>query len=143
MQTETGLIYNGVISGTVSFGAFVRLENGESGMVHISEISSSYVENINDAVKVGDSVRVLVTNIAPDGKIALSIKKAEEKEAPAPQTKAPRQKQPSKTRSYASRLECEGPKDFEDMMADFLRFSNDKQTDAKRSSDFRSKSKKR
>lgn len=81
MQLEQGSIVEGKITGILKFGAFVDLGNGKSGMVHISEVSNSFVNDINDFLKVGDSVKVKIISIGEDGKIALSIKKAE----PAPQ----------------------------------------------------------
>ncbi len=81
MQLEQGSIVEGKVTGILKFGAFVDLGNGKSGMVHISEVSNSFVNDINDFLKVGDSVKVKIISIGDDGKIALSIKKAE----PAPQ----------------------------------------------------------
>lgn len=81
MQLEQGSIVEGKITGILKFGAFVDLGNGKSGMVHISEVSNSFVNDINEFLKVGDVVKVKIISIGEDGKIALSIKKAE----PAPQ----------------------------------------------------------
>ena len=63
------------------FGAFVSLPDGKSGLVHISEIANTYVSDVNEFLKLGDKVKVRVLAVTPDGKINLSIKKAEE--APA------------------------------------------------------------
>lgn len=83
MQLEQGSIVEGKITGILKFGAFVDLGNGKSGMVHISEVAGTYVNDINDFLKVGQQVKVKVISIGEDGKIALSIKKAE----PKPETK--------------------------------------------------------
>ena len=48
MSVEVGKIYNGKVSGLTKFGAFVKLESGESGMVHISEVADAYVSEIKD-----------------------------------------------------------------------------------------------
>ncbi len=77
MQLEQGAIVEGKVTGILKFGAFVDLGEGKSGMVHISEVSHSYVNDINDVLKVGQSVKVKIVTIGEDGKIALSIKKAE------------------------------------------------------------------
>lgn len=77
MQLEQGSIVEGKVTGILKFGAFVDLGNGKSGMVHISEVSNSFVNDINDFLKVGDGVKVKIISIGDDGKIALSIKKAE------------------------------------------------------------------
>ena len=77
MQLEVGSVIEGKITGILKFGAFVDLGGGKSGMVHISEVSSTYVNDINEFLKIGQTVKVKVVSIGEDGKIALSIKKAE------------------------------------------------------------------
>lgn len=64
---------NGTVTGTVDFGVFVKLEEGLEGLVHISEIDWSLVEDPRTIFKVGDKVKVKVIEIK-DGKISLSIK---------------------------------------------------------------------
>lgn len=76
MQVEEGRILTGKITGITKFGAFVELETGETGLVHISEISLDYVNDINDHVKIGDNVEVKVLPSEKKGKIGLSIKQA-------------------------------------------------------------------
>ena len=76
MQLEVGNIYEGKVTGITKFGAFVELEKGTTGMVHISEVSNSFVNDINEHLKNGDVVKVKVMSMGDDGKIALSIKKA-------------------------------------------------------------------
>ena len=80
MELELGKIVEGKVSGITAFGAFVELPGGKSGLVHISEVSRDYVKDINEHLKVGDTVKVKITNIDPNGKIGLSIKKAQEEE---------------------------------------------------------------
>ena len=81
---ELGEVLEGKVTGIMKFGAFVALPDGKSGLVHISEIANSYVADVNDHLKVGQTVRVKVVGVR-DGKLSLSIKKAEEpKPAPAP-----------------------------------------------------------
>lgn len=76
MQVEEGKILSGKVTGITKFGAFVELEGGVTGLVHISEISLDYVNDINDHVKVGDTVEVKVLPSEKKGKIGLSIKQA-------------------------------------------------------------------
>lgn len=76
MSLEIGSIVEGKVTGVMPFGAFVSFGGGKSGMVHISEITKEYIENINDYVKNGDLVKVKVIGIDKAGKISLSIKKA-------------------------------------------------------------------
>ncbi len=78
MQIEVGTVLDGKVTGITKFGAFVDLPEGKSGMVHISEISNTYVENVSDFLTVGQEVKVKVININENGKIGLSIKKLAE-----------------------------------------------------------------
>ena len=78
MQNEESTILQGKITGLAAFGAFVELEDGRTGLVHISEVSSEYVEDINKHLKVGQSVKVKIMTIDENGKISLSIKRASE-----------------------------------------------------------------
>lgn len=80
MQLEVGSNLEGKVTGVTNFGAFVQLEGGKSGLVHISEIAINYVKQIEEHIKVGDNVKVKVVSISPEGKISLSIKKVLEEE---------------------------------------------------------------
>ena len=75
MQLAIGDVLEGKVTGITKFGAFVELEPGKTGMVHISEVSNEYVQDIAAVLHDGDTVKVQVINVAPDGKIALSIKR--------------------------------------------------------------------
>ncbi len=76
MAVEVGNILEGKVTGITDFGAFVDLPDGKSGMVHISEVAPTYVNKIADHLTEGQTVKVKVLNIAENGKISLSIKKA-------------------------------------------------------------------
>lgn len=76
MQLEVGKIVEGKVTGITKFGAFVELESGEVGMVHISEVAPTYVNDIADHLTDNQKVTVKVLTIGEDGKISLSIKKA-------------------------------------------------------------------
>ena len=76
MSVEVGKVYNGKVSGLTKFGAFVKLESGESGLVHISEIADSFVSEIKDFLSEGQDVSVKVLNIDDKGRLNFSIKKA-------------------------------------------------------------------
>ena len=75
MGIEVGSVLEGKVTGIKSFGAFVSLPDGKNGLVHISEVSNSFVQDINTVLKEGETVKVKVMSIADDGKIALSIKR--------------------------------------------------------------------
>jgi polyribonucleotide nucleotidyltransferase len=73
--TETpqlGHIYTGKVVRIADFGAFVEIMPGTDGMVHISQLDSERVEKVEDVVKMGDEITVMVTGIDPMGKIRLS-----------------------------------------------------------------------
>lgn len=125
MQLNIGSVYPGKVTGTTKFGVFVELESGITGLVHISEVSASFVQDINDYVKVGDEVKVKVLSL--DGsKIALSMKRAAEdgRQKPQPRARTPVfDGIPQKDTANMS---------FEDMMARFKASSDEKFTDLKR-----------
>lgn len=76
MQLEVGSIYEGKVTGITKFGAFVELEKGTTGMVHISEVANTYVSEIKDHLTEGQTVKVKVLSVGEDGRVSLSIKKA-------------------------------------------------------------------
>ena len=57
-MAETSELLNGVVVGVTTFGAFVKLEDGRKGLVHISEVARGYVKDINEHLAVGDEVTV-------------------------------------------------------------------------------------
>lgn len=85
MAIEEGAKVTGKVSGITNFGAFVDLADHQTGLVHISQISNQYVKDIHDVLAVGDEVTVKVMKIEDHGKIALSIKAAQEDAVRSPQ----------------------------------------------------------
>lgn len=75
VEPEVGSIMEGKVTAIMKFGAFVALEGGRSGLVHISEIANNYVNDVHDYLQEGQSVKVRVL-ASENGKINLSIKKA-------------------------------------------------------------------
>ena len=71
-EAEIGHIYTGRVVRTTDFGAFIEILPGTDGMVHISQLADYRVNTVEDAVRVGDEVMVMVTDISPEGKIRLS-----------------------------------------------------------------------
>lgn len=76
MEFGVGSVLEGKVTGITKFGAFVSLPEGKSGLVHISEIAYSYVNDVKDHLKEGLEVKVKVIGIDENGRINLSIKKA-------------------------------------------------------------------
>ena len=121
---QVGQIIEGTVTGIKPFGAFVSLDDATQGLAHISHISHGFLENINDAIKVGDTVKVKILSIdAEKGKISLSIKETQEKPKAAsrPNSSRPNNSRPPKKEVSAG--------SFEDLMKDFLKVSNDRQAD--------------
>ncbi len=135
-KIETGSIVEGKVVRIKPFGAIVQLENGSQGLVHISQIANGFVNDINEHVAVGDTVKVKVISVDEETKkIALSIREALPK---AP--KAQRQ-QSFKPREHKNNYEPRGTKqpsddaaqpkepvdDFEEKMKEWLKQSNERQ----------------
>lgn len=142
MAIEVGSVLEGTVTGIKSFGAFVSLPDGKSGLVHISEVSHSFVEDLNTVLKEGEKVKVKVLSVAEDGKIALSIKRLIPQE-PRPEQRGSRGNNPrggngrsggprKAPRNEAPRVWQPKPvtqpenMSFEDMMSRFKSQSEDK-----------------
>ena len=84
MELTVGAIVEGKVKTITSFGAFIALPEGKTGMVHISEVANTYVSDIRQFLTEGQDVKVMVIAVDPAGKINLSIKRLEPKpERPA------------------------------------------------------------
>ena len=152
MAIEVGNVFEGRVTGVKPFGAFVALPEGRVGMVHISEVSNEFVQDIAAVLHDGDTVKVQVINVAPDGKIALSIKRLlpppprQPREGRGPRPGAPRDggrsgaprgagRPPRQPRDAAPRVwQPKAPArsdnlSFEDMMSRFKSQSEEKMAD--------------
>ena len=134
MSIEVGNILPGKVTGITNFGAFVDLGNRKTGLVHISEVSNSYIKDIKDVLTVGDEVQVKVMEISGDGKVSLSIRRAsadfsEEtvEEKPKFQKSAPSFEKKSPSQAKVN--------DFDAMMSSFLKDSEDRLTSLKRNTE--------
>jgi S1 RNA binding domain protein len=115
MDFDVGAIVAGKITGITKFGAFVSIAPGKSGLVHISEITSSYVNDIRDHLAEGQEVMVKVIGVDQSGRLNLSIKAA----VSAPEEELRRKPQPRST-EYASEPS------FEDKLKRFMQDSDNK-----------------
>lgn len=142
MSIEVGAKLNGKVSGITNFGAFIDLGGKKTGLVHISEISNSFVKDIHDVLMVGDEVTVVVTSIGDDGKIGLSIRKAEDK----PKAEKREQKHdfghknyrsnPKKNNAHAhSQNAGSNKQDFDTLMSSFLKESDDRLSSLRRNTE--------
>ena len=123
MLVEVGNIVEGKVSGITSFGAFILLPNGKTGLVHISEVAEEYVKDINTHLKESQQVKVKVLSVDNNGKISLSIKKAQ---APKPYTKSSRPADVDWGRGNSESLS------FEERLSKFLKDSDEKMHDLKK-----------
>jgi polyribonucleotide nucleotidyltransferase len=71
-EAKVGQIYTGKVVRTTDFGAFVEILPGQDGLVHISQLDTQHVRQVEDIAKVGDEITVMVTAIDNEGKIRLS-----------------------------------------------------------------------
>ena len=154
MSIEVGSIVDGVVSGITNFGAFINLPENKVGLVHISEVADVYVKDVKDFLKEQDKVKVKVLSVDDKGKIALSVKQAQEK-------KTEERPQQREQRSFNSRPQREGGApmrsegfrasggdfrrggrfgggsnaSFEDKLSRFLKDSDERLTDLSRKTD--------
>ena len=127
MDVEVGAILEGKVSGITNFGVFVDI--GETtGMVHISEVARNYVKDLKEYVQVGQTVKVKIISVSPEGKIALSMKQAEEPERREERRPQRRDREPARVSRGADSFEFR-PKQqeslsFEDMLRKFKQTSD-------------------
>lgn len=150
MDLAVGSIVEGKVTGITKFGAFVALPENKSGMVHISEVASTFVNDIKDFLQEGQTVKVKIISIDQAGRINLSIKKAQPQEphSERPANFVPRQprfqQRPGAPRGRAP----QPPKDlsslsFEDRLKAFMTDSESRQADVRHSTDRKNGSRRR
>ena len=125
MQLEVGSIVEGKVTGITGFGAFVEVDKGQTGLVHISEVASEYVKDIKEHLKLNQEVKVKVISLE-NNKICLSINQAQEPKKRV--ARKPAEIDWSKKNSNAGMS-------FEDMMAKFKQSSDERMLDIKRSNE--------
>ena len=144
MVIEVGSVVDGVVSRITTFGAFVDIEGGKNGLIHISEISDVYVRDVHDFLSEGDKVQTKVISIDERGKIALSLKqmKKQEQESERESDSPSRNKFSRNERSDQrfDRVENKRPvrqlsASFEDKLSKFMKDSDERQADIKRKTD--------
>lgn len=123
MSIEVGSKVSGKVTGITNFGAFVDLGEGQTGLVHISEVSNGYVKDIHDVLKVGETVTVKVM-ADHDGKISLSIRQA----ANHPHKE---HHERHNDNHYSRNNHRQPENDFDALLANFLKESEARLTDLK------------
>lgn len=153
MELAVGQVLEGTVTGITKFGAFVSLEGGRSGLVHISEVANTFVNDVHDHVQIGQKVKVKVLSLGEAGKINLSIKRAEE--APR-QNQPPRRPNPSGYQSAPRPAQQSAPapaqgqvaaptgnQDFEDRLKRFMQESDSRIADNRMYSERKQRSRRR
>jgi S1 RNA binding domain protein len=120
-----GQIVEGVVTGITHFGAFVNLDGGQNGLIHISEIAYEYVRDVRDHLKLNERVRVKVVQVNPaNGKYDLSLKQTRE---------APAAVLPKWRRGRRDKVLAEGADPvFEEKLSKFMKSSEERLLDVRR-----------
>ena len=128
MELTVGTIYEGKVKSLTKFGAFVLLPDGATGMVHISEVAYTFVNDIRDYLTEGQEVTVKILAITPEGKINLSIKQA----MPRPQRPGRREAPARRTAPTPAAPPEPAEQTFEDKLKQFMSVSDSKQSELNR-----------
>ncbi len=135
MDWQVGEILEGKVTGIAKYGAFVALPGGKSGLVHISEVANTFVSDVGEHVQLGQAVRVRLMSVTPEGKINLSIKRAQEE--PPRQASYPRRTEAPQPRPAPARAPVppaaasSGNQDFEDRLKKFMQESDSRIADSR------------
>lgn len=130
MELEIGSICDGKVTAITKYGAFIALPEGKTGMVHISEVAHSYVNDIREHLTEGQEIQVKVIGIDKEGKVSLSIKKTKERARP-------RESASGSNPKHSSQREA-APATFEDKLKQFMTDSESRMSDLKQHFDKRS-----
>ena len=118
-ETTTSVKVNEVVKCVVEkitpYGAFVKLENGQRGMIHISEIAQGYVKKVEDVLSLGQEVEARVIKIDERGRIDLSLKALHSSAAGDGEVRSSHQQY--------------GEDDFEKKLMKFMKLSDEKISD--------------
>ena len=157
MELTVGAIIEGKVKSITKFGAFIALPGNQTGMVHISEITHAYVNDIHDHLTEGQDVKVMVIGLE-NGQINLSIRRTQ----PAPQrpqndrpkqgydrprqdnrSAAPRTQENRAQRPRPAQPAEKQPQSFDDMLKQFMADSDSKISGIKQYSDRKTKTRRR
>lgn len=152
MELTVGAIVEGKVKSITKFGAFIALPGNQTGMVHISEVTHAFVNDIHDHLTEGQDVKVMVIGLE-NGKINLSIRRT----IPAPPRQpSDRSKQPSRGENRGQRPQenrparprpaqpaSNQPQSFDDMLKQFMADSDSKISGIKQYSEHKTKNRRR
>ena len=141
MDLAVGAIFEGKVTGITKFGAFVSLPEGKSGMVHISEVANSFVNDIKEFLTEGQEVKVKIINIDDVGRINLSIKKAQENTQQTQRQFEAKRSRPQQQRT--AQTKDQSAMTFEDKLKMFMADSESRMADIKHNNDRKSGARRR
>lgn len=157
MELTVGAIIEGKVKSITKFGAFVTLPGNQTGMVHISEITHAYVNDIHDHLTEGQDVKVMVIGL-DNGKINLSIRRTQpapprqqpdrpkqgfDRSRPDSRPSSPRPQDNRPPRPRPAQPAEKQPQSFDDMVKQFMADSDSKISGLKQYSDRRTKNRRR
>lgn len=133
MSVEIGSVTKGTVAKVVPYGAIVRIEGGQTGLVHISEIANAFVNQVSDYLEEGDPVLVKVVGISDKGRFELSVKKVPAEEyarhgftPPGPKVEGETVPARARTAAPRSKAPPERGAGFEKKLSDFLKDSEER-----------------
>ena len=135
MSIELGSIIEGKVSRVMPFGGFGAFAANKVGLVHISEASQTFIENINEHFKIGDAVRAKVIKIDDSGKISLSIKGAQEKKKERKVVQKEKNNAPIRPADIDWGRKNDNELSFEDKLSKFKQDSDERMLALKRSNE--------
>ncbi|HUV05307.1 MAG TPA: S1 RNA-binding domain-containing protein [Armatimonadota bacterium] len=139
MSFDIGSTVEGTIVKLADYGAIVRLQGGNTGLIHISEIADTFVRDVKDYFKEHDRVRVKVLSVNNKGRYELSTKQVEQ---PVIESSPPREPRKAVERlpeevnlgpeEFGSRARHRSPVNFEERLTQFMKDSQERLLDLKR-----------
>ena len=134
MELAVGSIVTGKVTTITKFGAFIALPGGKSGLVHISEVAPTFVNDVHDFLAEGQEVSVKILTITPEGKINLSVKQTLPKPERPERPERPTRREPAPRRAAQSAPVPAEPAEqtFEDKLKQFMSVSDSKQSELNR-----------
>lgn len=139
MAVEAGQVVRGTVVRLMNYGVLVRIEDGSTGLVHISEIDNNFVRDVADYFQVNDPVVVKVLAFGDRGKIELSVKQAVgetpitlEGAVDASEVSEGGDSRPAMSPSEAAAARREARESFESKMSEYMRSSGERLADLKR-----------
>ncbi|MEZ7890536.1 MAG: S1 RNA-binding domain-containing protein [Candidatus Wallbacteria bacterium] len=145
MAVEVGQIVEGTVEEIKPFGAFIKLESGEKGLIHVSEIANTYVQNVADHLQLNAKIKVKVIAKKDHNKIDLSIKQIDNPSEPRSEQAGSRGDSHGGHGHHGHNHERgeRGDRSFEEKLSAFMKESSERVSELKRHNEMRKKKGKR